>query len=198
MPIIIPDLTARAGEVLLDFHLKAALKEVFIGVANMTGWTEPLPAWWTIEDIRVRTQFLLNLRAQNWQAILSQLRSLTNDEVINGFVITRRQRRQRLGSGSKELYFQYSITGFRSRETGTPEANSEDQLNAYIEAVDITLDFNRTLGFDSDIEQQGFQVLGFEDEGGPGGWQVRNLDLVGNDYHILQSDLIVHVTKLTP
>lgn len=197
MPILFPDLTARGQIILLDQTLKAALKEVFIGVANMTGWTAPLPQWWTINDTRVRARFLLNLRAGNWNAILSQLRSLTNDEVINGFMITRRRRRQRPGSGSKELFFDYSILGFKSRETGDAEINSEDQLNAYVEAVDETLDFNPTLGLDSDLEQIGFQVLGFESDSGPGGWQVSNIDLVGNDYHILQSELTVHVTKVT-
>lgn len=146
---------------------------------------------WIVErrvaDLRVIPLLLLDFEATQWPAIL---RSLSNNKIINGLLITRVSRRQRKFIGYKEMTWDYALLYFRSYASGAEGANGEDLLNATIEAIDGSFDEYDTLGFeDADHDT----VHGIGD-----GWQVNRIDLIDSRLYMVQSQVTVSLSKTAP
>jgi hypothetical protein len=133
------------------------------------------------EPIRVVPRWKLSLKGKE---VLSALRSLTNDKIINGVYITRVGRQSRkagIGGRKWEYKWRYAIFYFRSYDEGTDEANSEDKLNAILEKFAEKLEASPGLGLGAPIDDH--EEL-----------QVDNIDTMDLKVHVAQCFLTVNLT----
>lgn len=152
-------------------------KEVKTALAGI--WTET--ATDLGEPIRVIPRWKLSLKGKE---PMQALRSLTDDKIVNGVYITRTQRRSKkvgVGGNHREYKWTYAMFYFRRYDEGTDAANSEDKLNAVIEAVADKLEESGDLG------------LEFVDDHDD--LQVENIDTLDLRVHIAQCFLTVNITK---
>lgn len=131
------------------------------------------------ETVRVIPRWKLSLKGKE---VMSALRDLGNDKLVNGVYITRVARKTRkLGSNHWEYYWTYVMYYFRSYKEGTDPANSEDKANAFIERVAEEFENNPTLGL---------AYVDNHDE-----LQVENIDTIDLRVHAFQCFLTVNLTK---
>jgi hypothetical protein len=131
------------------------------------------------EPIRVIPRWKLHLRGKE---VMSALRSLNNNKIINGVYITRIKRSSRAQMKNHwEYKWTYAIVYFRSYDEGTDANNSEDKLNAVIEKVSELFEGSPNLGlsFVDDHEEL----------------QVENIDTIDLRVHAAQCFLTVNITK---
>lgn len=151
-----------------DLEVKAKLAEIWTTAAAEVS-----------EPVRVIPRWKLSLKGKE---VLSALRSLTNNQVVNGVYITRVQRKsKRLGTNHLEYKWTYAMFYFRSYDEGTDANNSEDKVNALLEAVA------------SKFEESGDLGLEFVDDHDE--FQVENIDTLDLRTHVAQTFITVNITK---
>jgi hypothetical protein len=150
-------------------------KEVRTAIADI--WTTTSTALG--ESVRVIPRWKLSLKGKE---LMSSLRSLGSDKEINGVYVTRIQnKRKKKGSNHWEYNWTYAMFYFRSYDDTSDANNSEDKLNAFLDAVASA--FESSPG------------LGLEDVDDHEEMQIENIDTIDLRVHSAQCFLKVNLTK---
>lgn len=153
---------------LTDKQVKDAIGEIWTSAASTLS-----------EPVRVIPRWKLSLRGTE---VVSSLRSLTNNKIINGVYITRiRAKKKKVGTNHWEYRWTYMMMYFRSYDDGTDANNSEDKANRLLEAVSEKFEITPDLGLD-DVDNH--------DE-----MQIENIDTMDLKVHTAQCLLTVNITK---
>jgi hypothetical protein len=153
-----------------DKEVKEAIKRVLL-----SGFGEG-------EGPKVVTRWKLALDQKDWKGAL---KSLGDTKKINGWLITRIGRRSKQVTTFKYEYtWKYALIHFRSLADNGPEDNSEDALNEDIENIASQFECSFDLGFGEDNGVDSHDQL-----------QVLNIDVVDDQVHLVQCELVVKLTK---
>lgn len=91
-------------------------------------------------------RFLFAATNEAWGAMLV---SDNDNGRINCVMIHNSERQQLFNPGRREHVRRFTITVVRQQELGTTAANSEDEFDADLDAIEDTLNSSLRLGFDS-------------------------------------------------
>ena len=154
-----------------DKEVKTALAAIWTEAATELG-----------EPIRVIPRWKLSLKGKE---VLAALRALDNNKLTNGVYITRIKRSSRkegVGGRKRAYKWTYAMFYFRSYDEGTDADNSEDKMNAVLDAVATKLELKDDLGLDyvDDTDDM----------------QVENIDTMDLKVHVAQCFVTVNLTKL--
>jgi hypothetical protein len=151
-------------------------KQIKDAIASI--WTTTSTA--TSESCRVIPRWKLSLKGKE---VMQALRSVTSDLVVNGVYITRvKADRKKLGEGHFQLHWTYAMFYFRSFDEGTDSANSEDKMNAFLEAVASAFSDAPDLNLADDSVDNHDEM------------QVANIDTMDLKIHAAQCFLTVNLT----